>query len=395
MANILIVTNYYYPKKSVGVNRMLAFEKYLKKFGHNVYVLTEQEKEIATLVQDNVYYVKKQEIFNRCTFNRSENKIWHYIKCAYNLLVSYTNLASSIWIKRAIKVAREIVNDKDIDVIISSYPGLESLYIANQLKKEKPSLRWIADMRDALWATSGPKFYMQRTEIRGKRLLSLADAVTSAGKIEDYQEFLEDNKDIIFRNLRNGFDFELTNNIKEKRDCMNIVFSGSFYGEIKPKNFFKALNNIINGRNINVTIIGNRAPINIPKDLREKVEEKDWMQYGELIKYLKKEADLLLMIIPKSREGGVFSGKIFDYIGCLKPILGLVPKDDVAAALLEETKTGYVAENEDIKGIERMLLQAYYDWENEKDFEYNVQCIKKYHREEQVKVLDEIIRGWM
>ena len=115
------------------------------------------------------------------------------------------------------------------------------------------------------------------------------------------------------------------------------------------------------------------------------------MPYDKLITTLKEEADLLVLIIPKSREEGIYSGKIFDYLGCLKPILGLVPRNDVAAQLIRDTNTGYIAENEKIDEIEQNILNAYFDWTNNIPFNPNLSLIRKFHRKEQAKILDNLI----
>lgn len=394
MAKILLITNYYYPKKSVATNRMLAYAKYLTKHGHNVYVLTDGNGGRLRIDDIDVYYVANKSYIKKLDVTVKESRFRHYVKCAYNILLSYFNVDSGRWKHDAIEEARVIINEKNIDFIIASYPTIEPLQIAHALKKEFPNLKYIADMRDALWAPTMPKLFVNRNVRLGTKALKTSNIVIAACKpnLDRYKELVGVDSGVIYREIRNGFDFNLSEPIHSENEFCNIVYSGSFYGDIKPNNFFKAVSNIIDDRKIRITIIGNKAPILIPEKLSNYVEQIEWMEYSELINYLKSHADLLLMIIPKSREKGVFSGKIFDYIACLKPVLGLVPTDDIAAELLTEVNACYLAENEKIDEIQLRIVEAYRDWENKKNYEFNKTIIMRHHREAQVSILDSIIK---
>ena len=150
-------------------------------------------------------------------------------------------------------------------------------------------------------------------------------------------------------------------------------------------------NNEIN--NFLIEIIGNNAPINIPNELRKYIKIITKMPYSELISYARKKADLLLMISPSDIEKGCYTGKLFDYVGIGKPILGLVPKNDVAADLIKETHIGYIAENENIEEIKNVLKSAYEDWKENKNFIPNYKLIKQHQRKEQIKLFIKYLKS--
>lgn len=397
MKKILLITNYFYPKTSVATNRMVAFAKYLNYFGYKVYVVTDGNEDRKIINNDiDITYVKDNSMFRTLDTNIKENMFLHYIKCMYNIIFNNLDLISNNWINKVVNVSQQIINENNIDIIISSYPSIENIVIGSRLKEKNKYIYWIADMRDALWTTSVSEKIRNNLLRIGKVYLNNADGILGVSKpqVDGYKKFLMNNK-IAFCEVRNGFDFnvKLNNNSLVKKEYFNIVYAGIFYGDRKPDNFFKALENIINNKNIHVTIIGNSAPIHIPNLLKENIYELDRLNYNDLIEYMQNEADALLMISPKSVEKGAYTGKIFDYLGCCKPILALVPKDDVAANLIEKANAGYVAENENIIGIEKILNMAYDDWKNKNKFISNIDIIKKHHRKNQVKILDKFIQS--
>lgn len=395
MKKVLIITNYFYPKLSVATNRMIAFAKYLKYFGYDVYVITDgvEDKNI-TYNNIKITYVKNNSWIKSLDTNVRECKIFHYLKCVYNIIINNLNNISKKWIKKMINSSQKLIIDKEIDIVISSYPSIENIIIGSKLKEKYKNLCWIADMRDALWTTSVSNKVRNNLLKLGKRYLGNADGILGVSKpqVDGYKEFIQ-NSGIKFCEVRNGFDFNLTVNKMLKNEYFNIVYAGIFYGDRKPDNFFKALEKTINDKNIQVTIIGNSAPIHIPNSIKDNIKELNRMEYDDLIDYIKLNADALLMISPKNVEKGAYTGKIFDYLGCCKPIIALVPKDDVAAELIEKANAGYVAENENIFEIEEILNKAYTDWKNQNQFITDIKIIEKHHRKNQVKILDKFIQS--
>lgn len=103
------------------------------------------------------------------------------------------------------------------------------------------------------------------------------------------------------------------------------------------------------------------------------------------------QSDVLLLIHPNNGWKGVYTGKLFEYSGMLRPIIALIDKSDVAAKLIKDCRAGYVADSDNIEEISHIILQAYNDWKSGTRLNYNVELIKSLHRKEQVKILGELI----
>lgn len=398
--NILIISAFYPPVRHVATNRIYSFAKYLSQKGHKVTVLTinhgEEQENFTKRLPVDVYRLQDKSIFQPARFQKKTNKFFHYVKCAYNtLLYRMKKNEYSGWIKAGLPLARKIIKEKEIDCIISSFPPLAAHEFAKILKKENLNLKWILDMRDAMsWCPRTSKKQRAAFLVKEKEFSLYADAVLSVSKpqIEEYKKRFEGK---IFAEIRNGYDFEFILPRREE-NLFTIVFSGTFYGAITPQNFFQALNELVLEKKVDavrVEIIGAVKPVKIPEKLKGAVFFKPRMPYQSLISYLRKNAALLLLILPKSLEKGVYSGKIFDYLGCGKPILGLVPKKDVAAQLIREANAGYIAENEAVDEIKQAILAAYKDWQNHAAFTPDADVIKRQHRSAQAERLNKLIEA--
>jgi len=108
-----------------------------------------------------------------------------------------------------------------------------------------------------------------------------------------------------------------------------------------------------------------------------------------------RESDALLLVHPANGRKGIFTGKLFEYLATLKPIIALVDEEDVAAELICEANAGYVCDNANIQKIETVLEEAYQEWSQKRKRAFNKDVILKHHRKEQAlrleKLIDELV----
>jgi glycosyltransferase involved in cell wall biosynthesis len=394
MAKILIISTFFPPRKHIASNRIESFAKYLSEFGHSITVITKGERDACIITDDiKIYYVKDNVLLRPLNTFRKDYTLVHIFKCIYNML--FLNVLvdeASAWTNKALKVARNIHKEEKFECIVSSALPIGPHIIAANLKKITPNIKLIMDMRDAVWSPSYPLFTRYRLIKLFRKLALQSDCILSVSskQMKKYELILEDKVKCL--EINNGYNFDLTLKKYRKNEVFTIAFAGTLHGAINTDNLFAALVNFADkNHNFKLRIIGTTKPIYVPQKIADKISFEDYMPYDKLITILKEETDLLVLIIPKSREEGIYSGKIFDYLGCLKPILGLVPRNDVAAQLIRDTKAGYIAENENIDEIEQNILKAYLDWTNNIPFNPNLSLIRKFHRKEQAKILDNLI----
>ncbi len=394
--NILIISIYYPPIQSIASNRIYSFAKYLDKEKYTVFVHTLGDTN--SIEKDNDVVVQRVEnnvLFKPLLFKKRTNKFIHYSKVIYNKFVKYLfEDEYRGWIEESLKNLFKFIKENNIDVIVSSYAPTAPHIVALELKKEFPYLKWIADMRDEMSQGLGlnPKLRKKYRELENE-IFTYADAITSVSKplVDDFIS-LNSNQNIIFREIRNGYDFELEE-IKSNNDVFTISYTGSFYGDITPMNFFKALNSFIqkdSNKKVLVQLVGVKTHFEIPELLKDKVSIIPPVKHFKAIEIMK-SSDALLLIHPANGRKGVFTGKLFEYLASLKPIIALVDEEDVASKLIQEANAGYVCDNANIEKIEMILEEVYREWEEKRKREFNIDIIKKHHRKEQAKRLEELI----
>ena len=394
MKKILIISNFYYPQKHIAVKRIDAFSKYFFKNGYDVTVLTKDTKDHFEIVDGiKIVYVTDKSILKKANTNKQENKMLHYMKCLWNIFIMNIFYDEDRgWTEEALKKAENIFTKENFDYILSSAPPIGSHIIGYNIKKIYPTVKWIADMRDALWSPNYPNNMKNRMLRKAKEILQKSDLLLAVSRpqLVKYREITNEKIDCL--EIRNGYDYntELVRCLSKSKEKFTILYTGNFYGSRNPQNFFLALEMLIKKKNIGniyVEIIGNNSPVNIPQSISKYILEQDRMEYSDLIKYMYSKADLLLLISPSDIEEGVYTGKLFDYIGVGRPILGLVPKNDVAAKLIEKSKVGYLAENENVVDVMAAIERAYNDWKIKKILIADKEVIKEHHRKSQVRRL--------
>jgi len=393
--NILIISIYYPPIESIASNRIYSFAKYLDKDKYNIFVHTiRQDKPFKNDLEGvKVSRVKNNSFLKPLQFNKRTNKFVHYLKVAYNILIKkITKNIYQKWIDESFEYLKKEIKKENIDLIISSYAPDASHILALKLKQEFPNTKWIADFRDEM--SQNPYI---NTSLKDKylkleqQIFKNANAITSVSKpiLDDFKQ-MSKNRALLFREIRNGYDFEASNN-NAKNKTFTITYMGNFYGDITPINFFKALEFFVsNNKDIIVKLVGVKTHFEIPNSIKESVEILPQVKHLQAIELIK-QSDALLLIYPTNGRKGVYTGKLFEYLGALRPIIALIDEQDVAATLIKEANAGYISDNANVEKITSILNKAYLDWKNGIIMEYNIDIIKKHHRLDQTKRLELLI----
>jgi len=404
--NILILSVYYPPIHSVASNRIFAFVKYLDKSIFNIQVLTLKSIYKKENVQEfeNVEVIRIENNFplKPFQFEKKVHPVIHYGKAFYNKLLNLLLPDQYIgWFYEAKKFIKEteFLKKNNIQIILSSYPPLSVSRLAILLKKENPDIKLISDIRDEI-STNPFLSFIERFKLKKleQEIIQYSDAITAVSEpiLSYFQQRSSklNRNNILFEEIRNGFDFDLELNTKiyyRLNQKLTIGYFGSFYGKRSPYTFFNALLKLEESilRNFKILFVGMKKPIKVPSKLKNIVSMVPPVSYFEAVK-LMKQMDFLLLIHPKGGKG-VYTAKLFDYLGSLRPILALVDKEDVAAELIRDANAGFIADFDNISEIKDILLKAYTFWIENKLFLPNLNIIKEHHRKNQVKKLEQLI----
>jgi len=166
--------------------------------------------------------------------------------------------------------------------------------------------------------------------------------------------------------IANGSDFDDFAGLEHRpHERFRITHAGSFFGKRDPRPFLTALHD--SGLDILARFLGDFRSTD-----REWAERLGLGDRLELIDYaprrrsleLQRASEALLLLIPDAggRGKGVLSGKVFEYLAAERPILGVVPPDGAAAALIREAGAGVVVAPDDVDGMVAALRDLHERW---------------------------------
>ena len=381
----------------IAAFRINSFAKYLDHDKYKISVFTLGSKdEQEEVFGCTVHRVACRSILQRRDQRSSDNSLIHNVKSINNLLVE--NVFKSErpgWRGRVVEQLKKLDKVRAIDLVISSYSPIDAHEVGLAFKKYRPNVKWILDMRDemSMRPTKGKRV---REWLRKKELeySKRADAVISVSRpiLKDFISIMK-NDSILFREIRNGFDHD-EKPAQNFNSVFKILYAGTFYGNIKPDKFFKALTDL-KSRGLlpsdwSLELLGTHRNFKVPDEIENHMHYSPRVDNLSAVKVMM-SSDCLLLIHPVSSRKGVYTGKLFDYISVKKPILALVDETDVAADLIRETNAGVVANFDDIEAVQKAFLKVYSIWKNRHTLDHDEKKIQKLHRRYQVALLEKLI----
>jgi len=397
---VLVLTYYWPPAAGPGVQRFLKFCKYLPEYGWDPVVLTVEagsySSEDASLDEDivsslPVYKTKTFEpftVYNRLRGSKGKampvalmgikedkgliQRLSLYVRANY-----FIPDARKGWKPYALKMVKTIMDDHEIDAVITTGPPQSTHLIGLELKK-RYGLPWLVDFRDPWTTVYYNKFFPRTasTEKKDKALedsvLQSADAVVavSAGLGAEFSTRAK-SLEIIY----NGFD---TEDIPESSNAPSENFSLEYIGNLKPNQnpemLWTALHELVDENpdfkeKFRLNLTGN-----IDSYLADDLESKyhlggvlnlvSYVSHSEAVERMV-NTNMLLFIIPKADNNHlIITGKLFEYIASRSPVLSIGPPEGDAAKLLVEAERDSMIDYEDKDQIKSRVLDQFKAWKD-------------------------------
>lgn len=364
--HVLIISFYYPPNPQIGARRISKISKGLIEIGWIPHIIT--AKYTGTGNQAPIE-IPKQYVHHVDWFDIKKYRDSFRKKGFFGLLYAkflgfipnrvfqkkFPDIDKYLWRRNAIKVARKLIDNQNIDLIYSSYGPISSIIIANKLAI-KFNIPWISEYRD-LW-TRNPydenlKIIRNLNMYYEKKYISKANSLVTVSEPLKNDLILLHNKPTSV--IYNGYDkLDQVGNLHNPRDGkFKIVYTGALYaGRRDPTFLFKALK-ILKKTNykffkmIQVEFYGPNN-IDIVKPLVKKYRLEDivllhnQISHEEVVKK-QKEADMLLLLgWNNKKDAGVVTGKLFEYMERRKKILAIAYPKGVINQILNETGLGKV-----------------------------------------------------
>ena len=399
MKKVLIIANLFHASP-----RIPGLVKYLRNFGWESIILT-------TPLGDNPEssFGPSLSVCNFADIIEVENpKPVTYPKGLYHLFREFKAYPDSEknWIEPAYRKACEIIENNEIDVILSSSSPVSTHIIAHQLK-EKYGIKWVVDLRD-LWSQNHNYNYSKIRQKLDKNLeintLKTADAlVTVTPYWKNDLAKLHNGKKCFC--VTNGFDPDRLNQEIELSGNFTITYTGNIYKNQDPKPFLEAVNELyglgIIDKDFEVRFYGpyNKRLQYLINDwgLQDIVKQHGMIDREEVFKR-QAESHLLLLFGWDDKEGnGWYPLKMFEYLSARRPILMTCWfNPNAITEMINRTNSGYHCSI--TKEIARLLIDLYDEYKSNGNIEYNgnIKEIKKYSYYETAiqysELMDDVIK---
>jgi glycosyltransferase involved in cell wall biosynthesis len=385
---VLVIAYYFPPMGLSGVQRTAKFVKYLPKYGWKPTVLTVSPtgyyavdttllKEVedagteivrASSLDPNRLF-KKQGVVRMPS--ERVRKILQFGGDA--LFIPDTKIG---WRSKALKAARELLQREHFDVIFATAPPQTDFLIGEALKREF-KIPLVLDYRDA-WLDYPFKYYPTplhrylhyRLE---KRVLKVADKIiVTIRRVKEsiLKHYLNlDYHDVII--IPQGYDpedFEIRAAPKHPaRRKMRLTHAGTFYADRNPSVLLQALHNLfrdvpqMRGR-LELGLIGNvreedQALVN-KLGLQNEVKFLGYLDHKECTRHLQ-DSDALWLVLDNDYQS---PGKLYEYFGARKPILGSLNEGSMKQLILE-SGSGLCVPLKDLRAHEEAIRELFTKFE--------------------------------
>ena len=394
MKKVIYIAFNFNDDNGIALKRLRGVSKYLPSFGWQPIVIVPRTSNKTAKI-DNVRVVETdyQDMISRFLPNSksdtdekkevdSKNQSNKFVSKAMSLageIFAYPD-SMKYWRKPAFEAASEIIENEKIDAILSTSSPVTSHLVAHDLN-EKYGIPWAADLRD-LWNLNP---YINHNPIRRhfekrlemKTFKNAAALTTTTELAKKTLQRIHPDKKIV--SVVSGFDpedFKITKQTVESEN-LTLMYAGSLYsGKRDPSILFDAISQLISENKIdNEKIIvdfygdtGNLEELSEKYNIKNNVNIHGRITYPEVLQH-QMNADVLLLISWMDESEKIFiPGKIYDCIGCRKPILSIGYKEGSLKELIEKTNIGYhISSVEECKNA----VYDYYIKYNENELKYS------------------------
>ncbi|MBB6460750.1 glycosyltransferase family 4 protein [Flammeovirga kamogawensis] len=398
--NFLILSYYFKPLNSITVNRVEAYIKGLTDKNHNVYLITRYYKknsmtwdEICSIESEKkqitVEVVNKQFKIIRVPQQIKKNKnsyllsIRNLINNEFGVYTSTSNFVDGL----------DFIEEK-IDYILVSIPPVNLLKTALQINT-KLNAKLLLDIRDFQnhiilnknnninFKSKIEHFFIKRFY---KKEIHNFDQIFAVNKqfLDFFSSYPIEKKELIL----NGFEKSIFDKYVDKEidtNCFQISVLGTIYPKQNILLFCDIINEFVkNKQNVKINFIGLLAIPQMKDKILNNIDELNICYFTNRIsreECLEIGAKSSILFYPAWEDyKGVYSGKIFDYVGLRRSILIAPTDNDVIHEIVMNNKLG-IATSSVNEGL-CFLNKKYIDWKNNK-INKNI-CLDEYSREIQI-----------
>ena len=383
---------YYFPPMGLsGVQRVSKFVKYLPEFGWQPTVLTARPAGYfafdASLLED----AESRGVHVERTGSRDPTRLFgrrRAVALPGEGRRRWLSLASQTvfvpdnkigWLRPGLRAGQRLLKRGSFDLVFATAPPYTALLMAARLSRAH-GLPLVADFRDdwvdnprhtypTAWHRARHEALEARVLERCTHAIAINEEIQAsiAGRAKASGAACEISV------IPQGYDAETlkaADSAERHPGRMRLVYTGVFYDAQTPDFFLKGLSAFLK-RNPSVRSRIKAVFVGlVPEASRRLIRElgledvvalKGYLPHSETVGY-QLSADVLWMTIgERPGAGGISTGKLFEYMGTRKPILGLIPPGTARSAL-DPYGAQWIVGPEDIEAIAQALSELFDRW---------------------------------
>ena len=362
--NIVIVAQLLNPYTSIGGVRQYNMATELARMGHTVFCVVSEDLQYESHPDYGslrLFYIpvgktgrrlsplpkappdeKQTQTPTPAPAPRKRSKLNRWLHMVeYQMLVMK---AEQEWYHSAAAVCRKLLEEENIDVLMTSYGPISNLLVGLEMKKAFPQIPWVSDIRDPVDSMHYQLVWRLRGAFLQKKMLRRADRVVTVcdGITDRYKTILPEKQRSKVHTITNGYREEPILCKPAEDGILRIGYTGQLYrGTSDMSELFHCIH-------VLEQELGADLPLEIlyagphESTVMSQAEPYDAGKYvvshGKISKEaslrLQEKCDILCVLTWNTvREQGVLTGKFLEYLRLRKPILAIVTGDLANAEL--------------------------------------------------------------
>ncbi len=430
LPRVLVVTYYFPPAGGPGVQRVLKTVRYLREAGFEPVVLTvddgafpSRDPGLAGDVPDGVETIRTRApdpfaLYARVTGGEGvptgavDGRGWRARLALWARANVFLPDARVGWVPFARHAGRKRLGQSarladPFAAVVTSGPPHSVHLIGRRL--QNTGVPWVADFRDPWTAIN---FYHDLPMSRAaraldrrleRRVLQRADAVTTvsptwARLLERQGGLAPGSVEVIYNGVDQA-DLGAAEGEVVRRDAFVVSHVGSLYATRNPTAVWDAIRQLRASDRISkltIRLVGTTddAVRQSAQETGAPVEAVPYVTHAQAVREQARAALLLLSIEPFPDDGGMITGKLYEYLASGRPVLGVGPNDGDAAALLAGSEGGTMHARDDVDGIAGEIERHYSAWAEGAPLAGAAwDAVAPYTRRAQTARLADVIRG--
>lgn len=392
MKRVLIITYYWPPSGGSGVQRWVKFSKYLPSQGWQPVIYTPENPDMPSIDQSlysdipgeaeiikrpitEIYSIYRKISGNKGggevnPINSQKKTLKQKLMLAIrgNLFIPDPRIS---WLRPSVRFLKKYLREHPVDVIVSTGPPHSMHLIAREVSKAT-GIPWVADFRDP-WTRM---FYFKHLALSDwarkkhekleKMVLDDASAVVAVSPLvqEEFKTMTGNRIELV----TNGYDPEDFGQIVEPDGHFNIVHTGLFASDGNPETLWKVLSDLCRedarfAEQLRIRLVGKNDTM-ILDSIHAAGLERNLVDLGyrDHTVAVREQMGSTMLILPLRKEPeyrATLPGKLFEYLGSQRPVLGIGQTDGAMARILADTGAGETFEWDDEAGIRTYVLKRW------------------------------------